>query len=127
MNDLYRQCRPQLPASYVAFIEVHGAWEGDLGDNLGYVVLWDPASIRQQYASHEMAQHLGRRWFPFGSNGGGEMLCFDLTSATDQVFRVPFIGMSEEEAMPCYNLFTEVAEAVVRTSEPGAAPDGGCT
>lgn len=123
MADLYAERRPQLPPSYVSFIEGHGGWEGDLGDDLGYVVLWDRATIQERYDGYEMAQYLSARWFPFGSNGGGEMLCFDLPSGTDQVFWVPYIGMSDEEAMPRYCSFAEVAEAVLKSAEPGAAPD----
>jgi SMI1 / KNR4 family (SUKH-1) len=117
--DLYTERRPQLPTSYVSFIEGHGGWESDLGDDLGYVVLWDRATIQERYDGYEMAQYLSSRWFPFGSNGGGEMLCFDLPSGTDQVYWVPYIGMSDEEAMPRYDFFAEVAAAVLKTAEPG--------
>lgn len=125
MADLYTKQRPQLPASYVSFIEGHGGWEGDLGDELGYVVLWDRDTIQERYDGYEMTQYLSARWFPFGSNGGGEMLCFDLRSGTDQVYWVPYIGMSDEEAMPRYDSFAEVAAAVPKNAEPGTAPDGG--
>jgi hypothetical protein len=109
----------------VAFIESHGGWEGDLGDELGYLVLWDRGTIQQRYDGYDMALYLSSRWFPFGSNGGGEMLCFDLPSGTDQVFCLPYIGMSDEEAMLRHDSFAEVAATVLKTAEPGAAADGG--
>jgi hypothetical protein len=125
MADLYTRRRSQLPASYVAFIEEHRGWEGDLGDDLGYVVLWDRDTIQERYEVYEMAQYLGDRWFPFGSNGGGEMLCFDLLSGTDQVYWVPYISMSDEEAMPMYDSFAEIASAVLKNTDPGSSADGG--
>ena len=118
MADLYTQRRAQLPPSYVSFIENHGGWEGDLGDELGYVVLWDRGTIQERYDAYEMAQYLSPRWFPFGSNGGGEMLCFDLSSGTGRVYYVPYIGMSDEEAMLRYDSFTDLAAAVLKTAEP---------
>lgn len=124
MADLYSDRLPQLPPSYVEFIERHGGWEGDLGEELGYVVMWDRGTIQEQYDGCEMALYLSNRWFPFGSNGGGEMLCFDLPSGTDQVFWVPYIGMSDEEAMLRYDSFAVVVAAVLKAAEPGAAERG---
>jgi hypothetical protein len=125
MADFYTERRAQLPPSYVAFIENHGGWEGDLGDELGYVVLWNWATIQEWYDDYEMAQYLSARWFPFGSNGGGEMLCFDLPSGTDRVYWIPYIGMSDEEAILRYDSFAEIIAAVQKTAESGAAPDRG--
>ncbi len=31
--------------------------------------------------------------------GGGEMLCFDLQSGGDVVYRLPFIGMGKEQTI----------------------------
>ena len=44
-----------------------------------------------------MAQYLSDPWFPFGSDGGGEMLCFDLSSGNEGVFWMPYIGMTDED------------------------------
>jgi hypothetical protein len=111
--DLYTELRPKLPRSYVSFIESQGGWEGELGKEFGYVVLWDPSTIQEQYGGYQMALYLNKRWFPFGSNGGGEIFCFDLPSGTDQVFWVPFIGMSDEEAILRYN-FAKIATAIIK-------------
>ncbi|MEN6535541.1 MAG: SMI1/KNR4 family protein [Bryobacteraceae bacterium] len=59
-----------------------------------------------------MTQRLSDRWFPFGSNGGDEMLCFDLDSATDQVLWIPFIGMSDKEALLRYKSFEDIAHSI---------------
>jgi hypothetical protein len=52
------------------------------------------------------------------------MLCFDLQSGTDQVYWVPYLGMSDEDALLRYETFEDVAAAVLKSAEPGAAGDG---
>jgi hypothetical protein len=121
MADLYAERRTQLPPPYVSYIETYGGWEGDLGQEHGYVVLWDRATIQERYDGYEMAQYLSTRWFPFGSNGGGEMLCFDLLSGTDKVYWLPYIGMSDEEAILRYESFAELAAAVQKIADPGCS------
>jgi hypothetical protein len=123
MKDLYTERRPQLPQSYVSFIEHYRGWDGELGNDLGYVQLWKRETIQERYDAYEMAQYLSDRWFPFGSDGGGEMLCFDLSSGNDQVFCVPFIGMSDEEAILQYESFEDIAAAVPKYAEPSDAAD----
>jgi hypothetical protein len=113
MADRYTDMRCKLPQSYVEFIEAHNGWEGDLG-NLGYVVIWNRATIQERWDAYQMGQYLSERWFPFGSNGGGEMLCFDVMSGSDSVFWIPYVGMSETEAMPRYDSFTEVVAAILK-------------
>jgi hypothetical protein len=113
MADKYTDIRSALPASYVQFIETSGGWEGDLGDNLGYVVLWEPPTIQERWDGYQMSEYLGDRWFPIGSDGGGEMLCFDLPSRTDRVFYLPFIGMASEQPIPRYDSFADVATAIL--------------
>src|SRR4051794_37463050 len=105
MPDRYTEKKAVLPSSYVEFIESFNGWEGDLGEKLGYVVLWDKEAIQERWDDYEMTQYLSDRWFPFGSDGGGEMLCFDLASGGDSVFWIPYIGMSGEEAMLRLNSF----------------------
>jgi hypothetical protein len=84
--DRYTQLRSVLLPSYVEFIESHNGWEGDLGDDLGYVVIWNRETIQERWDDYQMAEYLSEHWFAFGSDGGGEMLCFDLRSGTDRVF-----------------------------------------
>lgn len=112
MPTCYNKFREHLPSCYVNFIESNEGWVGDLGDELGYVVLWSRGSLEEQWTGYEIPQYLSDRWFPFGSNGGGEMLCFDLASHSDTVFWIPFIGMSDEEAMEQSFKFADVVQAI---------------
>jgi hypothetical protein len=75
-------------------------------------VLWDKETIQERWSDYEMAQYLEGRWFPFGSDGGDEILCFDLESGGDSVFSIPFIGMSGEEAVPRYESFETIARPI---------------
>ncbi|MGO9469770.1 MAG: SMI1/KNR4 family protein [Isosphaeraceae bacterium] len=74
MPDRYVEKRSVLPLSYVEFIETNNGWEGDLGEEIGYVILWDTETIQERWGDYEMTGYLSDRWFPFGSNGGDEML-----------------------------------------------------
>jgi len=116
MPDRYTFLRDKLPPSYVEFIESRDGWEGDLGDEIGYAAIWGRKSIQEYWDDCEMVQYLSDRWFPFGSNGGGEMLCFDLTSRSDRVYWMPFIGMSDENAMLQPFTFADMAAAICEAS-----------
>jgi hypothetical protein len=114
MPDRYTELRSKLPRSYVQFIESHNGWEGDLGDKLGYVVVWSRETIQERWDGYEMGEYLSDRWFPFGSDGGGEMLCFDLASGADRVFWIPYIGMSDAAAMAREYSFSEIAASILK-------------
>jgi hypothetical protein len=120
MTDRFDAFRSSLPRSYVAFIDSRDGWEGDLGDDLGYVAIWSRGAVQEQWDAYEMSQYLGERWFPFGSDGGGEMLCFDVSSGTDQVYWIPFVGMSDDEATARNQSFSDIVAAIGNS----AASDG---
>jgi hypothetical protein len=111
MADRYTMLRSTLPASYIEYVEAHNGWEGDLGGNLGYVVIWSRQTVQERWDDYEMAQYLSEHWFPFGSDGGGEMLCFDLSSRSDRIFRIPYVGMCDEEALP-WQSFADLIAAI---------------
>lgn len=115
MPDRYTEKKPVLPPSYIEFIETNNGWEGDLGEEFGYVVIWDKETIQDRWESYEMQKYLDDRWFPFGSDGGDEMLCFDLDSRGDSISMLPFIGMSDEEAIARYNSFGDIARIIRRS------------
>jgi SMI1 / KNR4 family (SUKH-1) len=112
MSDRFAELRKRLPVSYVNFIDSHDGWEGDLGDKLGYVNIWNRESIQEQWDGCKMALYLSDRWFPFGSDGGGEMLCFDLSSGSDNVIWISYVGMSDEDAMAQPFTFADLANEI---------------
>jgi hypothetical protein len=112
MQNRYAEKKPTLPTTYVEFIEANNGWEGELGQKIGYVVIWDKDTIQERWDAYEMRLYLDDRWFPFGSDGGGEMLCFDLQSKGDTVYTIPYVGMSGDEAMLRCKSFREIARIV---------------
>jgi SMI1 / KNR4 family (SUKH-1) len=118
MADLYNEKKAILPRGYVDFIEVNNGWEGDLGEESGYLMLWKREAIQEFYDNYEMKEFLSDHWFPFGSNGGGEMLCFDLDSGTDRVLLMPFVGMDDEDVMLAYHSFEDIA-CILREKQRG--------
>jgi hypothetical protein len=121
MNDPYVEMRAALPTSYVNYIEAHNGWEGFLPGAETYLVLWDKEAIQENYAGYEMHNEPASRWFAFGSNGGGGMLCFDLASRTDAVYMRPFIGMSDEQATLMHKSFGDLAR---RIQSPSSGVEG---
>ena len=119
MSDRYTQNRGKLPASYVTFIEECGAWEGDLGDYYGYIVLWRMEEIQEQWIAYEMEKYLPAYWFAIGTNGGGDMVCFDLRTKGDTTYYIPFIGMSESDAMEHCVSFSLISDEI-KKKETGA-------
>jgi hypothetical protein len=116
MVDPYVEMKAALPSSYVDYIEANTGWEGFPAGYDAYVVIWDKQLIRMHYDGYELAEYLDPRWFAFGSNGAGEMLCFDLNSGTDAVYMLPFIGMSDEEPLLLCESFSDLASRI----EPSA-------
>jgi hypothetical protein len=112
MSDLFNEYSARLPSSYRRFIELQDGWEGDLGDELGYLRLWSRTAIQENYDGYEMSECLSDRWFPIGTNGGGEILCLDLSDGDDQVYWIPFLGMSDEDALLRYDSFIDIAAAI---------------
>lgn len=113
MTDHYTEIRSKLPLSYVEFIESHNGWEGDLGEEFGYVEIWNRETIQERRDAYEMDKYLNNQWFSFGSDGGGEMLCFDILLGGDTVFWLPYIGMSDELPIERYP-FASLAAAILR-------------
>ncbi len=112
VSDRYTQKKSQLPESYRAFIETRNGWEGDLGDYYGYVVIWDKAKIQEHWAAYEMTKYLPDHWFPFGTNGGDDILCFDLKKKGDTSYLIPFIPMCEQDAMEHCISFELIADEI---------------
>lgn len=87
-------------------------WEGDLGDEFGWVVIWARSRVDQDWDDYQMAEYLSDTWFPFGTYNDSEMLCFDLRRSDDAVFLIPYVGMSDGEALPKFESFEPMATAI---------------
>ena len=84
-----------LPAEYLEFLQRGGATEAFLTCGFpGYMQLWPLEKTAEYNEGYEIAE-FAPGFLGFGSNGGGELLCFDGSGA---VYCLPCIGMSPEEA-----------------------------
>ncbi|WP_423380283.1 SMI1/KNR4 family protein [Burkholderia sp. LMG 32019] len=98
---------PPIPIQYVDYLATHGVFEGFTqdGSEPGYIVLWPVDEISQNNADVEIAT-FAPGYLAFATNGGGELLAFDLAGA---VFMLPMIGMASENAMPIADSFQDLA------------------
>jgi hypothetical protein len=100
-----------LPEAYVAYLRGSNGGEGDLGVEPGWVSLWPAETVCDNNDSYQVS-----KWLPgcfgFASNGGGELLAFDLRAAQPYpIVMVPFIGMCPEDAVQVAASFEEFQRA----------------
>jgi hypothetical protein len=115
MENLIEKYKDRLPVSYLEFISKNQKFEGDLGDEYGYVVLWDIKMLSQIYDSIcKNHDNIGKDYFPIGSNGGGENICIKLTSLTKELFFIDAISISDECAIPFCESFDKLYTAINR-------------
>lgn len=89
------------------FKETNGA---DISTNEKYVLLWaltDMGQLNKEYNVEEYAPD----FFIFGSDGGD--IAFAMEKGTGDIYEMPFIGISKEEAVFKNNTFTEFIESII--------------
>jgi hypothetical protein len=74
---LREQAPTSLPAAYLAQLAVSDGGEGDLGVEPGWIAVWPCEEVISSNAGYSVPEFL-RGFVGFGSNGGGELLAFDL-------------------------------------------------
>jgi hypothetical protein len=96
---------PSIPADYAAYLQARGAFEcfvnGD--DGPGYAALWPLEQLQDNNAGYGLELY-APGFVAFGSNGGGELLCFDGMGA---VYMLPAIGMEPDAAIRVADTFDE--------------------
>ena len=94
--DVERELGSKLPADYLAFMQEHDGGEGFVGAN--YLVLWRLTELVRFNREYEIPVY-APSLFAIGSNGGGEAFAFDRTAEDLPIVVVPFIGMSDNDAI----------------------------
>jgi SMI1/KNR4 family protein SUKH-1 len=103
-----------LPEDYLALLHHSDGGEGHLGLECGWFQLWSSAEVLELNKGYEIEQHLPG-YFGFGSNGGGELLAFDTPKGMPwKVVMIPFLPMSENEAIVIAKDFEEFIRAIGR-------------
>jgi len=87
----------ELPEAYVSLLRLSNGGGGPLSLEPGWFEFWpvqDVLPLNHGYGVREFAPGL----FGFASNGGGELLAFDMRRGPPwRIVMVPFIGMKEAD------------------------------
>jgi hypothetical protein len=88
------------------FKESNGA---DISSGEVYIFLWKLTEMIELNKEYQVEQY-APDFFIFGSNGGGE--AFVIEKNTGNIYEIPFIGMSNEDAIFRNNTFKEFIERI---------------
>jgi len=96
-----------LPKGFIDFFkETNGA---DISTDEKYILLWaltDMVQLNKEYSVEEYAPE----FFIFGSDGGDT--AFAIEKSTGDIYEMPFIGMSKEEAVFKNKTFTDFIKSI---------------
>jgi len=94
VDEFILQVDFKLPDGYLEFISMSNGAEGQLKSS--YLIIWPIEELfRLNDAYH--VDEFAPGFFLIGSDGGGMAFAFD--KQTGELFEMPFIGMSGEEAI----------------------------
>lgn len=107
VENFLKQIDFKLPQGFIEFFkDSNGA---DISSDENYIVLWaltDMIQLNRDYKVDEYAPD----FFIFGSNGGGT--AYAVKKSTSDIYEIPFIGMSNEEAVFRNKTFSEFIEGL---------------
>lgn len=107
VENFLKQIDFKLPEGFIEFFkDSNGA---DISSDENYIVLWaltDMIQLNRDYNVDEYAPD----FFIFGSNGGGT--AYAVKKSTSDIYEIPFIGMSNEEAIFKNRTFSEFIEGL---------------
>jgi hypothetical protein len=113
MSIVIERYKERLPKSYLEFISKEQRFFGIVGGDFNcYVDIRDAKQIDELWNGYEFPEFLDNDWFPIGSDGGGEMIAIKLTSDEQELYFLPFIGMSSEEPVYFCESFSSLYEAI---------------
>lgn len=90
----------RLPSEYADYLRTTNGGEGDLAAEPGWFQMWSAENVVELNKSYEVQKFLPG-FFGIGSNGGDELLAFDMRpSRSWPIVMVPFIPMHAAKARP---------------------------
>jgi hypothetical protein len=96
IQDLVSECAIDLPDEYLEFLRFSNGGEGELGVEPGWFQIWPAEQVLELNKVYEVDTNVPG-FFAFGSNGGGEMLVFDVRSKQPwSIAMIPFIPMQSD-------------------------------
>jgi hypothetical protein len=97
-----------LPPDYLAFLKFSNGWDGLLGVEPGWCVIWPADEVLESHEALDLATEIPGFW-AFGSNGAGELLAFNTQVAHPwPVVMIPYISLDPKEALPVASSFAEL-------------------
>ncbi len=107
----------RLPPEYIDQLAASDGGEGDLGVQPGWIVLWPADEVLAHNAGYSVSEFLPG-FFGFGSNGGGELLAFDIRGSEPYpIVMVPVIPMEVGEAVRIASSFGELRNQIGKLSK----------
>jgi hypothetical protein len=98
IQQLLAESEIDLPEEYLTLLRHSNGGEGELDVEPGWFQLWPAEQVVEFNRGYEVAKN-APGIFGFGSNGGGEMLAFDMRCGEPwRIVMIPFIPMRIEDA-----------------------------
>lgn len=114
IEALVEQSGVDLPQDYLAFLRFSNGGDGHINIEPGWFQIWPAEEVVESNQFFELEEELPG-FFGFGSNGGGEMLAFDMRSSQPwPVVMVPFGPLEAEFAIKIADDFLSFADAIGR-------------
>lgn len=111
LDALRSECSIRLPEELYAFYGRSDGGDGELGVEPGWFSLWRAEDILERNADYGVAQQYPG-YFGFGSNGGGELLAFELTG--NRCGRIAMIAFIGGEPIVIADSFAEFIDSIGR-------------
>lgn len=109
-----------LPDSYFDQLAASNGGEGDLGAAPGWICFWPAEEVIPFNEGYKVAELLPG-FFGFASNGGGELIAFDMRGCDPfPVVMVPFIPMDACEAVQIAPSFDDLRRLVGMKADDAA-------
>jgi len=107
VENFLKQIDFKLPEGFIEFFkDSNGA---DISSDENYMVLWALTEMIQLNRDYNVDEY-APDFFIFGSNGGGT--AYAVKKSTSDIYEIPFIGMSNEEAVFKNKTFSEFIEGL---------------
>ena len=115
IQKLIAASKKRLPDDYITLLLYSNGGEGDLNIEPGWFQIWPAEQVIEFNQTYEIEETLPG-FFGFGSNGGEELLAFDMRRSEPwEVVMIPFIPMRQEEAILIADSFQKFVQSVGRT------------
>lgn len=108
IRALLHECKFDLPAIYIEFLQVHNGGNGELPVDPCWYELWQADEVIEKNEDYEVANDLPD-FLAIGSNQGGELLCIDYREKTKgNIVSIPLIPSDPEYAVIVSQTFEEM-------------------